>query len=182
MKNNIIKHRDWQIKAFKTVDACNMSTSTEVIPVNACVGSGKTNVASYALGSFIKNNIDKKTIQAFITPRIKLCAQQTNEISEFIESEFKLINGKDYDLVRKDCTQRDLNLCNDSFTSKHVVFVICDESLWGTDKNASDPDKRWHRWMHFFDKRKDEGYVFGNIVFDEAHNFTNKYSKIMENA
>ena len=77
-------HREWQIESFKKLDRCNISNKQEVIPINACVGSGKTNVASYSLGSFIKNNQDKKTIQAFITPRIKLCAQQAKEIEEFI--------------------------------------------------------------------------------------------------
>jgi superfamily II DNA or RNA helicase len=105
-------HREWQIESFEKLDRCNTSNKQEVIPVNACVGSGKTNVASYSLGSFIKNNQDKKTIQAFITPRIKLCAQQAKEIEEFIKNEFDLTNNKDYDVIRKDCTQHELNLSN----------------------------------------------------------------------
>ena len=171
-------HREWQIESFEKLDRCNTSNKQEIILVNACVGSGKTNVASYALGSFIKNNQDKKTIQAFITPRIKLCAQQAKEIEEFIKNEFNLTNNKDYDVIRKDCTQHELNLSNKNFTSKHAIFVICDESLWGTDKNSPDPEKRWHIWNKFFGQREKDGYIFGNVIFDEAHNFTNKHEYI----
>lgn len=174
-----IKDRAWQLEAFTKIDRCNKSKTTEVIPVNACVGSGKTNVAAYALGSFIDNNKRKKrTLQMFVTPRIALCEQQAEEISRFIESKFGLINGRDYDIIRKDCTQRDLDLSNKNFTSKHAILVVCDESLWGTDKKATDPEKRWHRWIKFFEQRRKEGYALGNVVFDEAHNFTNKYDYI----
>lgn len=177
-RKTTIKARDWQIESFKKIDRCNKSKTTEVIPVNACVGSGKTNVAAYALGAFIDNNKRKKTIQMFVTPRIALCEQQAEEISRFIESKFGLINGVNYDIIRKDCTQRDLDLSNKNFTSKHTILVACDESLWGTDKKATDPEKRWHRWLKFFEQRRKEGYDFGNVVFDEAHNFTNKYDYI----
>lgn len=172
------KDRDWQIEAFKIIDRCNCSNKLEVIPINACVGSGKTNVAAYALGSFINTNKGKKTIQVFVTPRIKLCAQQAKEIPEFIERKFGLINSKDYDIIRKDCTQHELNLSNEDFTSKHAIIVICDESLWGTDNNATDPEKRWHSWIKFFEKRDKDGYVVGNVIFDESHNFTDNYEYI----
>lgn len=178
MKNKF-KPRKWQSKAFKIVDKCNVSTKTEVIPVNACVGSGKTIVGSYALGSFIKINKDKKTIQAFVTPRIKLCAQQTNEIINVLKNEFDLNNEDDYELIRKDCTQNKINLRNSTFSANHAIFVICDESLWGTDNNTTDPEGRWHSWIKFFNERKNEGYIFGNMIFDEAHNFENKCHKII---
>ena len=86
--------------------------------------------------------------------------------------------SKDYDIIRKDCTQHELNLSNEDFTSKHAIIVICDESLWGTDKNATDPEKRWHSWIKFFEKRDKDGYVVGNVIFDESHNFTDNYEYI----
>ena len=169
-------HRSWQLDAFRKVERCNANGSHNTIPVNACVGSGKTNVASYAIGDFIKKNFSKKTIQMFVTPRIRLCEQQAGEIRDFILAEFGFIAGKDYEIIRKDCTQHDIDIKSKTFPAKHAVIVVCDESLWGVDTDGI--ERRWNAWMKFFRCREDEGYVFGNCVFDEAHNFTKSSSKI----
>lgn len=171
-----MKAREWQNKAFEVVGRCNRSDSREVIPVNACVGSGKTNVAAYAIGDFIRENIDGKTIQMFITPRIKLCAQQADEIKDFIESQFGIKAKKDFDIIRKDCTQKELDLKSSLFASKHAVFIVCDESLWGTERDGR--DVRCPMWMKFLEKRAAEGYKLGNIILDEAHNYTSKHDKL----
>ena len=87
--------REWQRRAFEAVSRCNASNVKNAIPVNACVGSGKTAVASYALGDFIVKNKDKKTFQMFVTPRIKLCKQQAGSIEEDLRAMFGIANGKD---------------------------------------------------------------------------------------
>ena len=173
-----LEHRSWQKAAFEVVERCNGNTQHNIIPVNACVGSGKTNVAAYAIGDFIVKNRAAKTAQMFVTPRIRLCAQQAEEIASFLEAEFNLKNGKDFDIIRKDCTQHDLDLKSKTFTSQHAVFVVCDESLWGVEQDGS--EKRWSKWMHFLKRELEEkmGYLLGNVVLDEAHNFTTEHKKI----
>lgn len=168
--------RDWQEDAAAKIASCSRNTKHNIIPVNACVGSGKTDVASWAFGDFIKLHRSEKTIQMFVTPRIRLCAQQTDEISRYIEEELGLKAGIDFDMIRKDCTQHDLNLSLGGFGSKHAILVVCDESLWGVESDGS--EKRWKSWMKFFKKRLKEGYLLGNVVLDEAHNFTANREKI----
>lgn len=172
-----MEHRSWQKESFEVVKRCNSGSQHNVIPVNACVGSGKTNVAAYAFGDFIMKNRAAKTAQMFVTPRIRLCAQQADEIASFLDAEFGLKNGRDFDVIRKDCTQHDLDLKSKSFTSQHAVFVVCDESLWGTDQDGV--ERRWNKWMSFLNKLVEQnGYLLGNAAFDEAHNFTSKKDKV----
>lgn len=178
-----MNERKWQLDAQTVVNRCISNEEHNTIPVNACVGSGKTNVASYALGKFIKDGIDAghKTIQMFVTPRIKLCKQQSDSIASYIKDKFGLESKKDFDIIRKDCsvTENRLDLRADTFTSNHAILVVCDESLWGVDgNNEKDPEARWHAWLGFFNRLEKYGYKFGNCIFDEAHNFTNNHDKI----
>ena len=160
------KTRKWQRRAFNIID----SHAGGVVPVNACVGSGKTAVACYAFGRFIVDNIDNRTVQMFITPRIRLCDQQNNEIESFLESEFNLKNGVDFAIIGVDCTKRQFNRKNDRLESRHTIFVVCDESLWGRDKGVN-PDARWRSWLHKFGKWQNAGFRFGWIALDESHNY-----------
>ena len=177
MVENAMEHRNWQKTSFEVIERCNSNDQHNVIPVNACVGSGKTNVAAYAIGDFIMKNKSSKTAQMFVTPRIRLCAQQAEEIASFLDAEFSLKNGRDFDIIRKDCTQHDIDLNSKTFSSKHAVFVVCDESLWGIEQDGS--EKRWSKWMSFLSKLSEEkGYLLGNAVFDEAHNFTANRDKV----
>lgn len=172
------KPRAWQKKAFKVLGKCTSNGVNDIIPVNACVGSGKTSVACHAFGSFIAENLDQKTVQMFVTPRIRLCDQQNNEIVSFLSENFGLKNGIDYSLVAVDCTKNDYNKASDSLVSKHTIFVICDQSLWGTDKKAIDPNRRWHDWVHKFNQWNELGYKFGYAAFDEAHNYSSKQTEL----
>ena len=56
-----MEHRSWQKTAFEVVERCNSNAQHNIIPVNAYVGSGKTNVAAYAIGDFIMKNKSSKT-------------------------------------------------------------------------------------------------------------------------
>ena len=178
MRTMKLEHRSWQRAAFEVVERCNSNAQHNIIPVNACVGSGKTNAAAYAIGDFIMKNRAAKTAQMFVTPRIRLCAQQAEEIASFLEAEFNLKNGRDFDIIRKDCTQHDLDLKSRTFTSQHAVFVVCDESLWGVEQDGS--EKRWRKWVRSLKRKLEEkmGYLLGNVVLDEAHNFTAEREKI----
>ena len=172
--------REWQSRAFEAVSRCNASNVKNAIPVNACVGSGKTAVASYALGDFIVKNKDKKTFQMFVTPRIKLCKQQADSIIEDLQAMFDIANGKDYQIIRRDCSIDDGVKFNPKKRqyAQHIILVICDESLWGKDPKAEDPDIKFKTYLSGFEAMVEDGYVFGNAVFDEAHNYTNMREKI----
>ena len=155
------KARKWQKAAFKVIDKCTSNGVNDIIPVNACVGSGKTSVACQAFGKFITEHQDQKTVQLFVTPRIRLCDQQNNEIESFLSENFGLKNDVDYSLIAVDCTKNDYNKHNDTLASRHSIFVICDQSLWGTDNKDVDPNSRWHKWVHKFKRWQELGYKFG---------------------
>ncbi len=176
------KARKWQTAAFKIADECSIDNVCDIIPVNACVGSGKTSVACYSFGKFISEHLNDKTVQMFVTPRIRLCDQQNNEIAQFIETSFGLKADIDYVIIPVDCTKSNFNKKSDTLASKHSIFVICDQSLWGTDKKAADPNMRWHQWIHKFNTYKKLGYKFGYAAFDEAHNFENKCVNLLGEA
>ena len=171
--------RKWQKASFKVVDRCTTDNVNDIIPVNACVGSGKTSVACQAFGAFIEKHSDEKTVQMFVTPRIRLCDQQNSEIEDFLNENFGLKNSVDYSLIAVDCTKNDYNRNTDVLASKHSIFVICDQSLWGTDKKAIDPNGRWHKWMHKFKRWQDLGYKFGYAAFDESHNYASKTRELL---
>ena len=82
-----MEHRRWQKDAFEIVNRCNANAQNNVIPVNACVGSGKTNVAAYAIGDFIMKNRSSKTPKMFVSPIIRLCDQKAEEIIRYIAAE-----------------------------------------------------------------------------------------------
>ena len=173
---NKFKIRKWQKQAFKKID----EYVEHPLLINACVGSGKTIVACYALGKFIVDNKNDKTVQMFVTPRIRLCDQQNNEIETFIESEFGLKNGQDYKIIGVDCSKHQFNKKNDLLVAKHSIFVICDESLWGKDKGP-DPASRWHSWIRKFKKWEEAGFKFGWAALDEAHNYEKNVCLMLNN-
>lgn len=124
--------RSWQTQACEVVDFNNSNAAKgNVIPVNACVGSGKTLVAGYAFGGFIAENFKDKTVQMFITPRIRLCGQQAEEIISIAESMHDFKHHVDFDVIRRDCENADFNFKNTDLASKHTIIVVCDKSFWG---------------------------------------------------
>ena len=184
MKDHLAKVnglRPWQEESFiKVIKPANRAEQHQVIPVNGCVGSGKTKLASLAFADYVDLHKDEKTIQVFVTPRIKLCKQQLSELAESIAKldpysyqQFKKFGeGGDYQLVPVDCQNRDWNRKNDSLYSKHSIFIICEESLWGKDED--DPDKRWRQWIGRLKRWTKQGYKLGCIAFDETHNYKGK--------
>ena len=174
----------WQMKSFAKIDRCLTSPSQEIMPINACVGSGKTTLASYAFGRFISENRNAQTVSVFVSPRIKLCSQQKKSISEFIDGTFSLQEGTDYKLVLVNSGDeaRLTEFCRRSarLYSDHTVFVFCDESLWGKSDGEGDPDRRWHMWSGNFKSWFEQGVKFGTAFYDEAHNYERDVGRIME--
>lgn len=174
----------WQEESFtKSIKRCNSNASVEhqVIPVNASVGSGKTTLAAWTIAEFIKEHESSKTIQVFITPRIKLCKQQCDGIANDIlrlgyPYEFAKFGSEknplsEYKIYQVDCEHTDWDRSNTFIDAKHVIFIICDASLWGTCEY--DKEKRWNAWVKRFRTWTEEGFELGNVIFDEAHNFKN---------
>lgn len=180
--NSKFKLRPWQATAVKKIDNAYKSGKVQLMAVNACVGSGKTYTASYAFGKFISDNKGSKTVSVFVSPRVKLCAQQTESLEKDIEKTFGLKNGTDYEIYQVDCQHNDFNKKDGYLGARHAIFVICDESLWGKDKvkdaNDGDPMARWHGWMRRFNAWKNDGRLFGAIFYDEAHNYSNNQDKM----
>lgn len=171
--SNTIKLRKWQAIASKNSE--QLITSTEkFMPVNACVGSGKTFVAVNAIGQFISTFKQECTIQMFVTPRIRLCEQQADEIINVLKTMHNLEDGKDYSLVPVNCTENIYNKNTSHLSSKHTVFVICSESLWGTESSIPGKPNRFNRWLSNFRMWRAEGYKFGIAALDEAHNYEEK--------
>lgn len=172
--------RDWQKDAFAKCDVSLQRDSNEIVPVNACVGAGKTAVACHAIGKFIMLNRDCKTVQLLSTPRIRLCDQQRAEVASWLELEFGLKDGVDCNIVPVDCTKHEFSKKSSSLHGKHVVFVICKESLLGYDEENGVTICRWMHWKSKFMKWAAEGRKLGVAAFDEAHNFEDSQKIFLE--
>lgn len=172
--------RTWQQKSITIIDRCLTTCVKNLISIPACIGSGKTAVCAYAFGKFIQEHKDEKTVQMFVSPRIRLCKQQIDEIKKEL-SWLGLIDNKDYKVIRVDCESKDSydkTKRNLDYAQRHVIFVICDESLWGKDEmhNTSRFNSIWI--PNFKNWRDEQNYQFGCCVFDEAHNYQKKQEKI----
>lgn len=177
------KARPWILDACKKIqdETVWIDPHCRMFAVNAPVGSGKTSVASLA----IKNEILKayemrrSSVHFFVAPRIRLCAQQHNDILDDLlnDDDLKNINIRS---ERVDCTSNTFNKYLNDYEieeNTHVIFVICDESLWGSDTNNIKNRFGW--WINWFDHhRKAFEYYFGAIIYDEAHNYMKKYNYI----
>ena len=180
--NTTYQPRAWQEDAFKKIHRCNGDKNSQIIPVSACVGSGKTDAGIFAFGDFIKQHEEDKTFQMFVTPRIRLNEQQKQETIDKLSKMFGLETDNDFTVKRIDCQSDDQVDKNKLAVSgvNHVIYVICCESLWGKDVNAkhNKEDMRYIRLVNSFQKMIDSGWIAGNIVYDEAHNYKNKQEKM----
>ena len=175
-----MKLRKWQSDALKVIKRTVKSNDKTIIPVNACVGSGKTFVAESAFGEFIKLHHNEKTVQLFVTPRVRLCDQQADHIKGTLAASFNLKEKADYDIVQVDYTKKDYDWRSAKLVAKHIIFVICDESLFGLDPAVNNAKvSRFNGWLRNFKKWQKQGYMFGFAAFDEAHNYENRKDYII---
>ena len=175
--------RSWQKKSIAKISASFSRDGNEIMPVNACVGSGKTAVACWAIGEFIHQNINSKTIQIFSTPRIRLCDQQREEMAAYLEAEFGFKDKRDIVIIPVDCTKNEYNKWNENLVAypQHVIFIICKESLTGKEEvhGTEIKQSRWNRWSRTFkDLHDNDGFKLGTIALDEAHNFEEDEDKL----
>lgn len=171
--------RPWQEKAVETI-AQALCVPHSLVAVNACVGSGKTFVPFEAIVNFINNHKDNKTFHTFVCPRIKLCKQQAKEAEKLFKDRGLNVAVKIWNSDSDDVGQRYVN--GNEFwdsTDKHILCVICDESLWGISvlKNTDGSKKEKSRYERFVQMLKNnETYkrINGIIAYDEAHNYKTK--------
>lgn len=171
--------RPWQEKAVETI-AQALCVPHSLVAVNACVGSGKTFVPFEAIVNFINNHKDDKTFHTFVCPRIKLCKQQAKEAEKLFKDRGLNVAVKIWNSDSDDVGQRYVNRNEfwDS-TDKHILCVICDESLWGISvlKNTDGSKKEKSRYERFVQMLKNnETYkrINGIIAYDESHNYKTK--------
>ena len=150
--------------------------------INAAVGSGKTRIAELLIKiEMLRANAkNKQSIHFFVAPRIKLCAQQAGVFLDNISFDNENIKVK---VIQVDCLHNDFNK-NDldrqliSDKNMHFVFVICDKSLWGNEKNF--PFNKWIESLNGWKNRR--GFELGVIAYDEAHNYNSNFNKICGDA
>ena len=174
-----IKLRPWQKDAVKTI-AQALQVPHSLVAVNACVGSGKTFVPFEAIVNFIKQHKNEKTFHTFVCPRIKLCKQQAKEAEKLFEDRGLKVSVKIWNSDSDDVGQRYVN--GNEFwdsTNKHILCVICDESLWGISvlKNTDGSKKeksRFERFVQMLQNNVKYKRINGIIAYDEAHNYEKK--------
>ena len=174
-----IKLHPWQKDAVKTI-AQALQTPHSLVAVNACVGSGKTFVPFEAIVNFIKQHKNEKTFHTFVCPRIKLCKQQAKEAEKLFEDRGLKVSVKIWNSDSDDVGQRYVN--GNEFwdsTNKHILCVICDESLWGISvlKNTDGSKKeksRFERFIQMLQNNVKYKRINGIIAYDEAHNYEKK--------
>lgn len=170
---NRLKERTWQWEAKEAIDKA-LDENQKLFAINACVGSGKTNVAFEAMISFIEKFNPEKSVQVFICPRLSLCDQQLSEMKEYIttagiEGNFVLLNSSSNNNGFEHLSVKDGNLNPLSPENKHVFVVACDASIWGGKKVEA--KIRFNRFKKFLENEKKLGRSIGVIAYDEAHNY-----------
>ena len=168
-----LKERTWQWEAKEAIDKA-LDENQKLFAINACVGSGKTNVAFEAMISFIEKFNPEKSVQVFICPRLSLCDQQLSEMKEYIttagiEGNFVLLNSSNCNESFEHLSVKDGNLNPLSPENKHVFVVACDASIWGGKKVEA--KIRFNRFKKFLENEKKLGRSIGVITYDEAHNY-----------
>ena len=174
--------RDWQKDAKESlreiISKTDKSTDEELVAVNACVGSGKTNVAFEAFIDYLDIHKPEKSIQMFVCPRINLCKQQAADFKRDYEEERAKYNitVSEWHCESPDFKDRDIDTIWASANAKHYVIFIVDESIWGTEEvqtknNIKFNKSRFDDFNKKLDKAAELGFQFGVIAYDEAHNY-----------
>ncbi len=168
---NRLKERTWQWEAKEAIDKA-LDKNQKLFAINACVGSGKTNVAFEAMISFIEKFNPEKSVQVFICPRLSLCDQQLSEMKDYIETagikgDFVLLNSSNNNKGFEHLSMKGGIL--NSPENKHVFVVACDASIWGGKKDEA--KIRFSRFKKFLENEKKLGRSIGVIAYDEAHNY-----------
>lgn len=178
-----IELRDWQKKAVDTIAEALKSPHSKVA-INACVGSGKTFVPFEAIVQFINNHKNDKTFHVFVCPRIRLCKQQAKEAEDLFNARGVNVTVKIWNSDDTDPKSIGSKIVKDNepfwdSKAKHILCIICDESLWGIQKKKDNHGKdksysRYDRFEAMLNNNITYNRINGIIAYDEAHNYTQK--------
>ena len=176
-----LKERTWQWEAKESVEKA-LDENQRLFAINACVGSGKTNVAFEAMISFIEKFNPEKSVHLFVCPRLSLCDQQLSDMKEYItsagiEGSFVLLNSSNRNKDLEHLTVKDGVVNPLSPENRHVFIVACDASIWG-DKKGKEEKIRFNRFKKFLENEKKLGRSVGVVVYDEAHNYKGNENKL----
>ena len=139
-----LKERTWQWEAKESIEKA-LDENQRLFAINACVGSGKTNVAFEAIISFIEKFNPEKSVHLFVCPRLSLCDQQLSDMKEYItsagiEGSFVLLNSSTRNEDFEHLTVKDGNWNPLSPENRHVFIVACDASIWGDKKGKEEKE------------------------------------------
>ena len=156
-----LKERTWQWEAKESVEKA-LDENQRLFAINACVGSGKTNVAFEAMISFIEKFNPEKSVHLFVCPRLSLCDQQLSDMKEYItsagiEGSFVLLNSSTRNKELEHLTVKAGIVNPLSPENRHVFIVACDASVWG-DKKGKEEKIRFNRFKKFLE----------TVVFEDA--------------
>lgn len=174
--------REWQKNSKEClreiITKTNKSTDEKLVAVNACVGSGKTNVAFEAFIDYLDIHKPENSIQMFVCPRINLCKQQAADFEKDYEKERVKYNitVAEWHCESKNFKDRDIDTIWASANAKNYVIFIVDESIWGTEEVQTKNNIKFNRsrfddFNKKLDKAAELGFQFGVIAYDEAHNY-----------
>lgn len=176
-----LKERIWQWEAKESVEKA-LDENQKLFAINACVGSGKTNVAFEAMISFIEKFNPEKSVHLFVCPRLSLCDQQLSDMKEYIasagiEGSFVLLNSSNRNKGLEHLTVKDGVINPLSPENRHVFIVACDASIWG-DKKGKEEKIRFNRFKKFLKNEEKLGRSIGVVAYDEAHNYKGNENKL----
>ena len=176
-----LKERTWQWEAKESAEKA-LDENQRLFAINACVGSGKTNVAFEAMISFIEKFNPEKSVHLFVCPRLSLCDQQLSDMKEYItsagiEGSFVLLNSSNRNKNLEHLTVKAGVVNPLSPENRHVFIVACDASIWG-DKKGKEERIRFNRFKKFLENEKKLGRSVGVVAYDEAHNYKGNENKL----
>lgn len=167
--------------AFRQASKSNSNRFHEFVSVDASVGSGKTDVASYAIYDYISRHPGSTTASIFIAPRINLCRQQMNAIRDYAGWMIQHNTEIPPDRLRyiaidsRTPERHDIESLKNMAPGYHYIFVICAASYFSKDKYRP-------FWEQIFERWQSRGVKMGVRVYDESHNYKSKAELIVARA
>ena len=183
--------RFWVVEAMRKFALRHSITNDEhnVWIVNACTGSGKTNLGFEMIiqDIYISYLLDEKSIHGFVAPRILLSNQQMKDFAEYFKQWYPdLYEKTDIRYVHSGKTPttggNHLEIVDGSGAIKpykfgkskdHCVVIFCYESF----KGKKDSKRAYEFFKKTVSANKNRGLnvTCGSLILDEAHNYDKNF-------
>lgn len=187
MTLEVEKHlRTWQRNFIKNQFCPKHNTGDEhnLWFANCCTGSGKSKVGfeSVIQNILFNDSRRKKSINVLIGPSIPLSKQIKEECEEYLHQFYPTLAGN-VEFVLRNCESSNsrIDLSKPVYWAnnpkiRHYVFVYCSDSFFGNETIGNRYDAIYNGLKKTITNNKD--IVCGTIVFDEAHNYRNRWEEI----